>query len=333
MSFVDGKCPLCGSEIRVPENQTQCYCPSCGQQVLASAAIAFASDATVAQSQSSTADSIGSTNMTTNEPSSNPGNEGGSISAAPKVGVAEKSEFLERWKRTPMGFAVLGCLFPLPALITLGLGYFLYTVLVVNVSFVAAIVAFLACYLALFIISAFYALKVYPTLITETPKLKSPGLAAYLNLAFGGIIFGSIWCSSITKRRKSSSQYVFVVLLVIAFIAYVVMYSGQILGASSNTVVSDANAQSYKVVGYIEPDDSQWSSASGTLSMSSSSISFDVSAKSKQLSEKGSYVGEEEGWAVYQTNYGKYVAYSEVEGMKMIMVVSNEQALYYLQIE
>ena len=65
-----------------------------------------------------------------------------------------------------MGFAVLGCLFPLPALITLGIGYFLYSVLVANASFVAAIVAFLACYLVYFIVSAFYALKTSFTSIT-----------------------------------------------------------------------------------------------------------------------------------------------------------------------
>lgn len=49
MAFVQGKCPICGASVRVPDDTEKCHCPNCGEEALTSAAIAFAKDGGSAQ--------------------------------------------------------------------------------------------------------------------------------------------------------------------------------------------------------------------------------------------------------------------------------------------
>ena len=39
--LVSGKCPLCGSEIQIPEAEENCFCTVCGERVITKAAIAY----------------------------------------------------------------------------------------------------------------------------------------------------------------------------------------------------------------------------------------------------------------------------------------------------
>ena len=58
-----------------------------------------------------------------------------------------------------------------------------------------------------------YALAIYPSFFTFNPKIKNNRGISFLNGLFGGIIFGCIWNSNLTCKKKGISYivYVFVV--------------------------------------------------------------------------------------------------------------------------
>ena len=62
-----------------------------------------------------------------------------------------------------------------------------------------------------------YALAVYPSFFTANPKIKNNTGISFLNGLFGGIIFGCIWNSNLTKKRKGISHIVFVIVIAAIF--------------------------------------------------------------------------------------------------------------------
>ncbi|MBQ9067906.1 MAG: zinc-ribbon domain-containing protein [Eggerthellaceae bacterium] len=67
--------------------------------------------------------------------------------------------------------------------------------------------------------SIYYALAMYPSLFTSSPKATSVNAVSFLNGFVGGIIFGLIWNSNLTKRYKGISNIVFVVFNCVVFVA------------------------------------------------------------------------------------------------------------------
>lgn len=63
-----------------------------------------------------------------------------------------------------------------------------------------------------FVTTAIYALYIYPSYFTEKPKIKSNMLISFLNLAFGSVIFGPIWNTNLTKRKKGVSNIVLTII-------------------------------------------------------------------------------------------------------------------------
>lgn len=56
-----------------------------------------------------------------------------------------------------------------------------------------------------------YALAIYPTYFSKDPKSVKAGTVSLLNGLFGGIIFGCLWNSNITKRKQGKSYIVYAV--------------------------------------------------------------------------------------------------------------------------
>lgn len=86
-----------------------------------------------------------------------------------------------------------------------------------------------------------YALWIYPSLFTDKPVLKSRGLVSFLNGFVGGIIFGAIWSSNLTKRNRGISHYVCVALLGAAVIALFCFY---LMGAGGTNVSATSKSSS-----------------------------------------------------------------------------------------
>ena len=183
MGFVTGRCPLCGEETTVPLKVEQCYCSSCGQQVLAGAAIAFAAG-----------DLDASTNLLENDRR----NDGGS-SAAP---------FLSQWS-TRKGVAATGIILALSAnsAVTFLSRY--------QLEFTEAMIILLSS-LAYIAFNAIYAAIVYPSLFKDDPLAKSSASVSFLNGFFGGPIFGCLWCHNLTRKNKGVSYIVMTILCVLA---------------------------------------------------------------------------------------------------------------------
>lgn len=56
--------------------------------------------------------------------------------------------------------------------------------------------------------NAYYAFIIYPTFFTSSPSLRNVGTASFLNGLFGGIIFGCLWNTCLTKHKKGVSYIV-----------------------------------------------------------------------------------------------------------------------------
>jgi hypothetical protein len=63
-----------------------------------------------------------------------------------------------------------------------------------------------------------YALWLFPSLFSETPKLANHQLISFLNCFVGGLIFGLIWNHSLTKKKKGISNIVCVIVFVLSVI-------------------------------------------------------------------------------------------------------------------
>jgi hypothetical protein len=65
-------------------------------------------------------------------------------------------------------------------------------------------------------IGIWYALAYYPSLFNKNcTRTASSATISFMNLFFGGIIFGCIWNSNLTKKTKGVSNVVFAVLDII----------------------------------------------------------------------------------------------------------------------
>lgn len=109
------------------------------------------------------------------------------------------------------------------------LGVILYYALGVALSFLlkatnslAAIVAVIAANVVFMVLIIVYA--IYSSLFTNALKLRSSAVASFLNGFAGGIVFGPLWCKSLTKKRRGVSQYVLLGLLVAGLIGVVVLF-------------------------------------------------------------------------------------------------------------
>ena len=107
------------------------------------------------------------------------------------------------WK-TNVGFSVLGAV-----------GIFLVTALTNNLAPVPALLVSLVFAVA----GIAYAMAVYPKFFEPTGfEGKDSRLVSFLNLFFGGIIFGCIWNANLTNGKKGVSYIVFTVLEALALL-------------------------------------------------------------------------------------------------------------------
>ena len=77
---------------------------------------------------------------------------------------------------------------------------------------------FLVVCFCLFLFQLYYALIIYPSLFSDTPKIKSNTMISFLNGFLGYIIFGCIWNGNLTKRHLGISNRVYAVIAIIALI-------------------------------------------------------------------------------------------------------------------
>lgn len=187
MDYTVGTCPNCKQNLSVPTSSEYACCPLCNTtfRVADSTAAAAAAPAPV--------------------PSPYAGTYNGAYGAPAQHQTPAANNLLATWK-TDIVASILGLVagyafsFILNAVMELtsaanSLGV-LGALSLVSLAFVA--------------VSFFYALSVYPSLFSDKPRITSPRLVAFLNLLFGGIIFGCIWNSNLTNRNKGVSHIVFV---------------------------------------------------------------------------------------------------------------------------
>lgn len=191
MEFKDGKCPFCGSTMKVPEESEHCYCSACGQQVLSSAAL-------------STTDYSMPTTPTPDQPSYT------TASYSPYSPSGQSTSFLAGWK-TQAAFVALGVV--CSVLLNVVLNQISSSALTYAATMITLVVS-----LAYTIFCLVYAAAFYPSLFTYSPKVKSNTAVSFLNGFVGGIIFGCIWCSNLTKKQKGVSYIVFIALMCVSFV-------------------------------------------------------------------------------------------------------------------
>ena len=208
MDYVDGKCPVCGKEFRIPKGAESCHCSFCGNKVLSSAAIAYAS----AKSSSEGVDPLDAVDN-----GENYGRQDGA--SLETLEETDDAPFLGQWK-TSIGLFLLGA--------------FLSAAFNVGTTRLPAIdpVFDLLVVIAPIPIILLYALWIYPSLFKREPKLKSSKTTSFLNGLIGGIIFGALWNASLTKKKKGVSQYVLTGALVIGLVAIVASYAIVISGTN-----------------------------------------------------------------------------------------------------
>ncbi len=117
--------------------------------------------------------------------------------------VITDSEALNTWHTKPVPFiigiliAVIYARIPLPdSLLTVDL-------IIAGLFFIFGIV---------------YALKIYPSYFTVKPMIRNSNVISFLNGLCGSIIFGCIWNSNLTNRKKGVSNIVYVVVIILSAI-------------------------------------------------------------------------------------------------------------------
>ena len=180
MSWSEAKCPVCGNEIFVPTDEEKYRCPRCSQEIYIRAALAFGAAAEPKEPDKSLAE----------------------VREQAVEGQCSAAPFLDSWK-TSVGMFLLGflCSFALSSATFLGTP------------------AYLAVAAAFTIGLLYWMFGGYPSLFTSKPHLKSSGAVSFLNGFFGGIVFGALWCTCLTKRKKGISQYVLTALLLVVVAA------------------------------------------------------------------------------------------------------------------
>lgn len=66
------------------------------------------------------------------------------------------------------------------------------------------------------VIAFFYVVTVYPSLFKEYPKLTSSRGISFCNMFFGGVAFGALFNTCLTKRKKGISYIVYTILMIIS---------------------------------------------------------------------------------------------------------------------
>lgn len=69
-------------------------------------------------------------------------------------------------------------------------------------------------------IAIVYARGFYPSYFSTTPMVRNPRVISFLNLAFGGILFGSLWNHNLTRKDVGMSHHALTVIGVLLIIAY-----------------------------------------------------------------------------------------------------------------
>ena len=185
----------------------------------------------------------------------------------------EKSEtsFLDNWK-TSVGMFILGlvCSYGFGSLGVFG------TPILLGVAIV-------------FVIGILYwTLAGYPSLFTDRPHVKSRGAASFLNAFFGGIVFGALWNTCLTKRRKGVSQNVFLALVVVMCISAGALFVFEKTGSDipwikGNEPVSTRVAALFDS-DYIYEHPEEYCSTDNTMSVINAGRTGDWSKASKSMS-------------------------------------------------
>lgn len=68
-----------------------------------------------------------------------------------------------------------------------------------------------------------YAALFYPSYFTDRPRLHSPAVISFANCAFGGLVFGLLWNSNLTKRAKGVSAKVCVAVYAVCLALFIVL--------------------------------------------------------------------------------------------------------------
>ncbi len=108
--------------------------------------------------------------------------------------------FLDIW-RTSVGASIAGILF---FCVILDIEYLVPETYMIAASLLR---------LAYMVFQFLYAIILFPSYFSLKPKITNSSAVAFWNCAVGGIIFGPIWNSSLTKRKKGISNIVFAVLV------------------------------------------------------------------------------------------------------------------------
>ena len=187
--------------------------------------------------------------------------------------ATESKPFLDNWS-TSIGMFLLGLL--LSAAVNRGLDLFSGSS-ASDFALIGSSIVSLAFLVLVFV----YSLVIYPSLFTDKPKLQSSKTGSFLNSFVGGLIFGAIWCSALTKKKKGISQYVLVVLVSIVFILTLLLNLGVFSSSSvpgtttttpthttSQTTTTQNNSSSYEkgTVGDFLQNPADYCTASGAIS-------------------------------------------------------------------
>lgn len=225
MALTDGKCPLCGNEIRVPDDQEKTFCSSCGEEILTEAAISY-HQATLVQPDDMEPNRSGPTDapavpMATEEVVL--------VTADNVVNSTADNSFLNNWKTNVLGTIV--------GIVLLLLVNYKLSTSVSSVSF------FLLCLIQ--IAAIIYAVAFYSSLFKSNPLMKSNYFVSICNGFFGGAIFGPLWNSNLTKKNRGISHYIFAVIMAISLFALLVMTIPYLSSnsASTNTYSNGTVAQ------------------------------------------------------------------------------------------
>ncbi|MDR1185651.1 MAG: DUF6273 domain-containing protein [Coriobacteriales bacterium] len=91
------------------------------------------------------------------------------------------------------------------------------------------------------IVSTIWAAGIYPSLFGVKPRVRSAARVSFFNGFFGGYIFGPIWNSNLTKRKKGISHIVCIVLNALFILSMIaaLMSVGQALTNRVNTPMSE----------------------------------------------------------------------------------------------
>jgi hypothetical protein len=91
-----------------------------------------------------------------------------------------------------------------------------------------------------------YALRVYPSYFTDKPVFKSSKVISFANFTFGAVIFGALWNTNLTEKKKGVSYIVSAIgsgLSAAQFLFGIILALVTLFGSVSATATS--TSQSY----------------------------------------------------------------------------------------